>query len=712
MTVNSLPSDVEAPADGRREAIFAAVIGELRQYGSSVDLDGLTLDDTPFHQLGIDSMKLIKLIGDLERLFSITVDDTEAVLAFSFERLVSLVESKNPELPAALPATLPVAAAAAIPAPRKAQTVAFEASIDDQNLLATMEASARVRGAAAEFRVLNFSANGADTVLSHHDFLRTSAWLAERLPAGSGGALRNVVIVAGDQAPTMLAFMAALAAGARPLIVAPPKTLGGISALCERLDALLSLLGEGTLLALQNGVVTELDALPQIPRFILPSDVADYGQVDTLPAGSTRTAHGDDIAFFQLTSASTGDPKLVAITHRNVCANLRAMHESMNMQADERTFLWLPLYHDMGLVGGVIFPFFHGFTTVLMKPNEFIKAPARWVRGMSEYRSTFSGMPNFGVEYAAQMTTDADLEGVDLSCVANFGLAAEPIQRSAAQAFIDRFAPVGFRPEALVPGLGLAEITIAGTTAPGRPPRYLVIDGGGTSIGERVTILGRGAVTYPATPGTQEEPGIHDESGPGVAVFALGQAIPGVGLEIQDENGAVLTGEGVIGEVILSGPSVSPGYLDAATGEPIGMPDGVLRTGDLGFIEGGDLFLLGRMKNVIIRRGANYMASLLEEQVAAILGQSVFGVMVVDADVLDPSSKLHAVVENSAPDADVTAEQRAALRALELPVDVLTFAAGFALPRTTSGKKRYHVLRQAIAEGSLDTVRVVHPASA
>lgn len=195
-------------------------------------------------------------------------------------------------------------------------------------------------------------------------------------------------------------------------------------------------------------------------------------------------------------------------------------------------------------------------------------------------------------------------------------------------------------------------------------------------------------------------------------MFGLGPAIPGVSLQIQDESGTELAGEGVIGEVVLSGPSVSPGYLDAATGEPVGMPDGVLRTGDLGFIDGGELFLLGRMKNVIIRRGANYMASLLEEQVSAILGVSAFGVMVVDADVLDPSSKLHAVVENCGPDADITAEQRAALRALELPVDVLTFAAGFALPRTTSGKKRYHVLRQLIADGPLDTVRVVYPASA
>jgi acyl-CoA synthetase (AMP-forming)/AMP-acid ligase II/acyl carrier protein len=681
---------------GRRRAIFADVLAELARVNAPIDLDAVQLDDTPFHQLGIDSIILIKLVGDLERRFEITIDDTDAVLAFSFERLVALIETKT----AVSPST---SGRGSFDVP------AFASSIDTQNLLAIMEASSRGPGASAEFRVLSFTHDRADAVYSHHDFLRKSAWLGQQLPEVNGKSPRNVIIVATEQAPTMLAFFAALGVGARPLIIAPPKALGGVQALIERLDALLAVLGDGTLLAVQEGVVPDLDLLPTAPKTVLPSDPEGYGLVDELPAASTRPAHGDDIAFFQLTSASTGDPKVVAITHRNVCANLRALHQSMDMRAEERTFLWLPLYHDMGLVGGVIFPFFHGYTTVMMKPTEFIRSPARWIRGMSEHRTTFGGAPNFGIEYAAQMVSAQDLDGIDLSSVRRFGLAAEPIQQSAVQAFIDRFAPAGFRPEALVPGLGLAEITIAGTTAPGRSPRYLVIDAGGTTVGARVAILGGGSVTYPATPGTHEVPGAPAESDPGVAVFALGPAIPGISLEIQDETGAVLTGEGVIGEVVLSGPSVSPGYLEAATGQLVGIPDGILRTGDLGFIESGDLFLLGRMKNVIIRRGANYMASLLEEQVATILGQSAFGIMVVDADVLDPGSKVHAVVENSAPDADITTEQRAALRALELPVDVLTFAAGFALPRTTSGKKRYHVLRQMIMQGTLSEVRTVRP---
>src|SRR5262249_42927738 len=176
------------------------------------------------------------------------------------------------------------------------------------------------------------------------------------------------------------------------------------------------------------------------------------------------------------------------------------------------------------------------------------------------------------------------------------------------------------------------------------------------------------------------------------------------------EDGHPLEGSGVLGEIVLRGPCVSVGYYDYATGRPVPHSGGLLRTGDLGFFQDGDMFILDRKKNVIIRHGQNYVASLLEDRIARVLGRSSHDVIVVDADIHDPSSDICVIVENCAGMAGLGADQLTALRDLDLPVDVLLFARKRIIPRTTSGKKRYEQMRRRLADGDLPITQTVRPA--
>lgn len=647
-----------------KQEIFDVSIETLRQVDADVDWRAIKRDDTPFRFYGIESLTMIRLVDRLEKRFSIKLAESEAIAAYSFERLVDLIDRMRQAAPRV--STAP-------------------------NLLATIEASARAAGDRAEFRVRRHGAD--DVVLSHERFLRMSAWLGQRIPAGEDGPARTVVIAANEPLPTLLAFFAALGIGARPLILPGPKPLGGLAAFHQQVARTVDGFGAGCVLALEEGMLPADDTRTGgTPPLLLPVEAARYGALDALPPASERRGSGDDVAFFQRTSASTGDGKLVAISHGNAWENLTALRSSLGMGPDERVFTWLPLYHDMGLIGGALFPLFHGYLAALMRPVDFIRAPSRWIRGMSELRATFTGAPNFGFDYARQALSDEDLEGVDLSALRRVGVAAEPIQYAALHGFVQRLGPRGFRPDSFVPGFGLAESTLASTTAVGAEPRYLIVDTGGVAVGEKVPILDEGVLHRGSRPLAGSA---------GVAVFSLGTALDGVEVQLRSDDGEAIEDEAVLGEIALRGPSISVGYFEPARGVPVPFSDGLMFTGDLGFIHRGELFVLDRKKNVIIRRGQNFLAGLLEQRVAQILETQPAAVIILDEDIYDPNSGVHVIVENSAGAAALRPDQRTALRGLDLPVDRVSFARRSVIPRTTSGKKRYHVCRQQLAAREL-----------
>ncbi|HEY6798698.1 MAG TPA: AMP-binding protein [Kineosporiaceae bacterium] len=656
-----------------RDDVFRDLAGLLERVDANVDTARLALDDRPFSTFGINSMSLVRLVGEVERTFSIELEDSDVLLAYSFERLVALILDRL-----------------------RAGSGDQAGSPTRVNVLDVLQRNAVRAGERAEVR--RRLARQDDVALSLDRLLRAAAHVGQGIPEPLDSRPQVVLVAATDPLTALTGFLAALSVEALPLMLAHPKALGGMDAYLARITWLARHFGNRPVVAMEPGLLPDRAALDGLPIVELPADVTAV-QAHALPEPSSRHNGGDDVAFLQLTSASTGDAKLVAVTHANVCANLDAMTAGLELSlGQDLACSWMPLHHDMGLIGATLFPMYNGVSTIMMRPNDFIKNPAFWIRTMAEFRATFTGAPNFAIDYAANAVTDADLEGVDLSSMRRFGLAAEPIHRTTVQRWLDRFGPYGFRADAFVPGLGMAESTLSTTFRVGRPPRYLFVETDGAVVGQPVRVLGRGECTHPARPVPELPDGAR-----AVAVLSLGSALEGITVDLRDAEGALVEGEHRVGEICVRGASVA-GYYDADAGTARPVPDGVLRSGDLGFVDSGELFVLERIKNVIIRNGVNYLASLLEQQVADVLGVLAHGVAILEEDIHDPASPVHVVVELADGLPALSVEQRAALRQLDLAVDVVTFARGLALPRTTSGKKRYHVCRQLLVSADLDTV--------
>jgi acyl-CoA synthetase (AMP-forming)/AMP-acid ligase II/acyl carrier protein len=659
-----------------REDIFAAIADIICSVDGRFDRQAIRLDDTPFRDQGLNSLAQMQIAARVEDEFDIVLDDMDALTASSMVRLVRLIEDKigpgeSPEL-------------------------------KNVNLLSAIYDTAERVGSSRGVHFLEYGSD--DVFISYEELLGMSAWLSQKMPENTPDRPRVVVIAAKDQFPTLMAFLAALGAGSVPLILPSPQTSGGMEAFIGRIERTVARFPDYCVLALQDGLVPSEVRLPDVPVVPLSPSAAEYGTASARPLGAELSSGDDDVAFLQMTSASTGDSKLVAISHANICANLAGLHEALGLGPDERVMSWLPLYHDMGLVGTTLCSFFHGYSLIMMKPIDFIMRPHLWIEVLSRFRCTSTAAPNFGYDYASRAVTDKDIEGADLSAVKYALCGAEPIRLATLQAFSQRFRKYGFSASSLTCCYGMAESTLGTTMAsPGRTtggeqssPRYLLVDPARTAIGEPVRILGEGRVDSVPRPGQQ-----------GVAVFSVGPAVTGVEVSLVDEEGGHLGEEHTLGEIALRGPSVSAGYFDSAAARPVPFPDGVFRTGDLGFFDGGNLFILERKKNIIIRQGRNFLTSLIEEQVAHILGWSVHELIVFDTDIHDPASDISVLLENLTTEVNISEHQLAALRSLDLPIDVLFLSRKRAIPRTTSGKKKYHETRRRIAAQVLKIDQVI-----
>jgi acyl-CoA synthetase (AMP-forming)/AMP-acid ligase II len=297
----------------------------------------------------------------------------------------------------------------------------------------------------------------------------------------------------------------------------------------------------------------------------------------------------EDIAFLQLTSGTTGLPRGVRISHRAVAANTRQIAEGSGMVAGSVMVSWLPLFHDMGLVGASLTPVYTHMDLVLMSPFQFLRRPQIWLRAFGLYRGTHSPAPTFSYRYVADRLSDSDVAGLDLSSWEVAFVGAEPIHPEVLRDFERRLRPAGLRGTTLLPCYGLAESSLAVTFKPlGKTWRTL-------PASRRALAQGRWA-----------PPGPPDSSG-GAAdddrteLVSCGMALPGTEVWIEGEDGRRLE-EGEVGEIALRGDALFSGYH----GEPPLVAGRGFATGDLGFLQDGELFVLGRRKEVIILAGENH----------------------------------------------------------------------------------------------------------
>jgi acyl-CoA synthetase (AMP-forming)/AMP-acid ligase II/acyl carrier protein len=407
---------------------------------------------------------------------------------------------------------------------------------------------------------------------------------------------------------------------------------------------------------------------------------------DDLPVpGSVPTGEGtpDTLAYLQYTSGSTAEPRGVAITHGNLLQNCADVQEAYTFDPSSRLVSWVPTHHDLGLVYAVVMPLYVGFRAVTFSPEAFVQRPIRWLRALSVYRGTHSVAPNFGFDLAVVRTTSEEREGLDLSPWRVALNGAEPVRKATEERFAETFAPYGFQRAALSHSYGLAEAT-AKVTAEREAQR-------GTFVTLGAASLEQGLVRAP-------------ERGER-AVEIAGCGVPASGMRVQIvEEGTVLP-EGRVGEICLQGGSVATGYWDnpQATSEIFG--GGWLRTGDLGFLREGQLFVTGRIKDLIVVRGENHYPQDLEW---AVQGRHpairpscavAFGVdrgdreqVVLVTDVYpeklgDGQAVLQAIREGVAEHG--------------LSVDVIVLVPPQTVPKTSSGKVQRRATRQRWLAGQL-----------
>jgi fatty-acyl-CoA synthase len=349
------------------------------------------------------------------------------------------------------------------------------------------------------------------------------------------------------------------------------------------------------------------------------------------------------------------------------------------------------MYHDMGLVGMAIGAVYGSLTAVLLTPQAFVKRPVEWLRAISRYRGTVSFAPNFAYDLAVRRVKESDLEGLDLSCWRVAGCGAEPIHAPTLAAFAEKFAPVGFRETSFLPSYGLAEHVLAATFSPrGRGPRVERLSYDDVTLRRVATNA------------------VNGSTGDHVTVVSCGFPLPGHEIRIADEQGRALP-ERAIGEVMLSGPSVTPGYyrdndLTART-----IRDGWLQTGDVGYLANGELFVCGRVKDIIIINGRKYHPQDLEwgvDDLGGIRRGRVVAFGTVDGGKADRA--VIVVEPTGTVPADVLTDsiRRRIVDLFGLLVDDVVLVPRGTVARTTSGKVRRAATKLRYERGEIEAAAV------
>jgi fatty-acyl-CoA synthase len=403
-------------------------------------------------------------------------------------------------------------------------------------------------------------------------------------------------------------------------------------------------------------------------------DAAAGATADATPGGADALppVSPDDAAIVQFTSGSTAQPKGVVLTHRNVLAGLAAISAGIKLGAGDSGGFWLPLFHDMGLFG-VLAGIQAGIPMHIWSPVAFIKHPDRWLREFQASGATISAMPNFGYEMLTAAVSPAEAAQLDLTRWRIAFNGAEAVLAPAVTEFTARFAPAGFRPAAMYPVYGMAEATLAVTFPPlDRAPAFDRVD-------RDALAAGRAVATAPGTLGAR-------------VVAGVGRPVAGMELRVVDPASGVPLPDDVVGEIQIRGASVTPGYLtqDAAGLSGIG-PDGWLATGDLAYQRDGEVYVTGRLKEMITVRGANYYPQDVE-----LIARTVPGVFrgncaaVAGADGGAEEVVLVAETALTAAAADQLAADLRRRVAAELGLAAVTvrLVKPRAIPRTSSGKVR------------------------
>ncbi len=496
------------------------------------------------------------------------------------------------------------------------------------------------------------------------------------------------------------AFMGCLYAGAVAVPAYPPRNRQHM----VRIAGIVRNAGANTILC-------SPDDLERCTTWIADTEASGSTLLDVGAAEAIAFLHApasvppSHVAFLQYTSGTTGTPKGVMVSHGNLMHNLGMLREWFGYDERSTMVSWLPPYHDMGLIGVILTSLYGGFRCVLMAPERFIQHPYLWLRAISQYRADLTGAPDFAYRMACRRISDDQLATLDLSCVRTAYNGAESVRAGTLSDFAKRFAAAGFAAGSFRPCYGLAEGTlfVAGRAAQ-QPIRTVCVDQAALQR-QSVVIRGEFAGVSPAAP---------DRPGERVLV-SVGRPAGDQRVVVRDLQTNAHCADGAIGEICVAGPSVAAGYwqLDELTQSTFrhtlaGNPDqALMRTGDLGFMLGGELYVTGRLKDMVILAGRNYYSEDIEYALIVGVpelvpnGCAAFMDDQVDAERLIVVAEVERTQRKGNLDGFIDAIRKAIWNRLDIAPSAIVLVSPGSVPKTSSGKVRRSTCRTQLRDGEL-----------
>jgi fatty-acyl-CoA synthase len=709
-TVATSMAQLDRSATGER--VLAIVRGLLEELGSHGALPALGVNSNLDRDLGLGSLERVELLARLETSFGVRLPDRVAAEANTPEDLARAI----------------LAAPGAAVREEEEETSALRASLTVQQLQREAQRTGalnaetildvlRYRGVhdaeRAHLLITEETENGErEFTLTFGELHAAGQRCAEELARRGVPAGGRVALMLPTSRAFFVSYAGILLAGAIPVPIYPPFRADRIEEYASRQSAILNNAEVCLLLTFHRAEavakllqprVRSLLAVLDVEKLLEAADIAPPPAPGAFPAFVTgsRGRKGSDIALLQYTSGSTGDPKGVVLTHANLLANIRAVSEATGMGASDVGISWLPLYHDMGLIGAWLTLLHQGTPLVVLSPLAFLTRPERWLKAVSKHKGTIGAAPNFAYELCVRKITDKDIEGVDLSSWRIAMNGAEPVNPQTLDRFAARFARFGFRKESQLPVYGLAEATLAVTIPPlNREPRVDRV--------ERETFTSQGRAI----------PAKADDT-TAIAFVSSGGALPGHEVCIVDGNGNAVA-DRIEGFLWFRGPSATSGYYrnEAATQKllPRGPAKGQgeyawVDSGDRAYRVEGEFYVTGRVKDIIIKGGRNLYPHEVEELAARAEGIRkgcivAFGLK----DEASGTEKLVVVAEsreqNTARRAAITAAitERISI-GLGLPPDRVELIPIGSIPKTSSGKLRREETKQLYLAGTLTAAR-------
>jgi fatty-acyl-CoA synthase len=638
--------------------------------------EAIGLDDSLDHDLGLGSLERVELLLRLGQRFGVVLPDPIVASA-----------STPRDLARAVATAVPTLSEERLSAPRVPLTPGMAAP--DPARLLTDVLRWHAEHHPERPHLFLRQEDGSERALHHGELWASASAVAAALFHGGLQHGDTVGLMLRTERAFFSCFLGILLAGGVPVPLYPPFRMDHLEEYVERQVGILRNAGARVLITFDEvkRVGTLLKArVPSLRRTVTPAGL-DWKDAVAPPV----RLEPSDPALIQYTSGSTGAPKGVLLTHEHLLANIRAIGQALRIHPEDVAVSWLPLYHDMGLIGAWLMPLYYGIPLALLSPLAFLARPSRWLRAVHHHRGTLSAAPNFAYDLCVRKVEDAELEGLELGSWRVALNGSEAVSPETIERFTRRFAPHGFRPGAMFPAYGLAEVGVALTFPPvGRPPRLEAI--------EREHFTRR------------REARPTDEGDSPLRFVSCGRPLPGYRVRIVDGAGRPL-GERVEGRIEFRGPSMTSGYFHDSEATRAVLHDGWMDSGDLGYLAEGELYVSGRSKDLIIKAGRNLYPTELEEVVGDLPGirkgcVAAFG---LPSEQLG-TERLVVVAETRERGEQARERLRAAIidrvtAVLGLPPDEVVLAPPGAVRKTSSGKIRRSATREAHVRGGLSRSR-------